>query len=507
MAIRFNAQADYLERTASLPASNSIAACGWIKQYSRPASSGPMVFFLGNSGTTNYFGLIMADKGDGNAYVFDHLGAQAIGACPADGTWIFWFIMYDGQYLQAGFQAAGAATLTSNYLTRSYSFTPALMALSGIGLAENYLDATIGPVKIWGSVFATNAELDAERLQYLPSKLTNLHLFSPFINTGGTSFLDISGNGRNWTEGGTVTDEDGPPIPWKMGRHRVLIPTSSTQSYSATMSGGALSGGSLVLTAGAIKASSGGALTGGAGTLKAGRIETPTAGALVGGSLLLKAGRVEMPVAGALAGGSWVLKRGRVEYPVSGGVVGGTASLLYNVLKTMSGGTVAGGLATIEWTPASETQSYEWVMVGGAFAGGAAGINFNAVRVAVGGGIAGGTTAYLRSVKVLGVDGGIVGGSSPQKSGVLWLPDGGGISGGFSVMLRGVEHLAVGGGVAGGSGDQLISAVYTTIGGSIAGGAAIVIRHLAGETLVYPKIILVDGKPALCLSKILYIEL
>lgn len=212
-------------------------------------------------------------------------------------------------------------------------------------------------------------------------------------------------------------------------------------------------------------------------------------------------------VGGAITGGSLVLKRGRVQTSSSGGITGGAAIWLRGVKKLMAAGAITGGEATVVGTYADETQTYSYSSVGGALVGGSGPFLRGVAKSAIGGGVVGGAAPYLRGVLFSGSSGGVIGGSSPQKSGLIWTSAGGAISGGTSVMLQGVEHIAVGGGVVGGSGDQLIGATYTTIGGGVAGGTATVIRHYAGVTLTYPKIIFVDGKPALNLSKLFYIEL
>lgn len=48
-----------------------------------------------------------------------------------------------------------------------------------------------------------------------PQRTANLHIWTPAVeNTAGNADNDYSGNGNNWTAGGTLTLEDGPPIAW-----------------------------------------------------------------------------------------------------------------------------------------------------------------------------------------------------------------------------------------------------------------------------------------------------
>lgn len=64
-------------------------------------------------------------------------------------------------------------------------------------------------LKAWTAAL-TAAELAQEMVGVSPVRRTNLYAYWPCLSDG-TRALDFSGNGRDWTEVGTLTNEDPPP--------------------------------------------------------------------------------------------------------------------------------------------------------------------------------------------------------------------------------------------------------------------------------------------------------
>lgn len=86
--------------------------------------------------------------------------------------------------------------------------------------------------KAW-STNLSQAEVQQEMRSYTPVRTANLYSWTPFVDAStGSDFLDYSGNGRNWTETGTVTFEDNPPISWRQGKNkRIYIPSVAGPAY------------------------------------------------------------------------------------------------------------------------------------------------------------------------------------------------------------------------------------------------------------------------------------
>lgn len=226
MAILVNGSGNYLSRTASPPDPVLVTGSLWLKMVTGENGVG---LFEWQGVACEFLFWTSLDAG-ASFGVWN--GTSSVGG----GSGI------NGVWYHVAFQNAGGTNGLKIWVNGSLMAqhdglsTPAFGTFQKLWVgADHYASvsgsANFAALKIWDAALTLD-EIEKERWQYLPNRLLNLHLFSPFINTGGTSFLDISGNGRNWTEAGTVTDADGPPIPWKMGRHRILIPAAAAAAGS-----------------------------------------------------------------------------------------------------------------------------------------------------------------------------------------------------------------------------------------------------------------------------------
>jgi hypothetical protein len=76
-------------------------------------------------------------------------------------------------------------------------------------------------IKIW-DVALSPEEIAIERFFVVPKRRANLWAWLP-CNTGGVIGADWSGNGRNATVIGTVTEEDSAPVSW--GASNLFVPS------------------------------------------------------------------------------------------------------------------------------------------------------------------------------------------------------------------------------------------------------------------------------------------
>lgn len=78
----------------------------------------------------------------------------------------------------------------------------------------NPMNGRVAAIKIYTTNLSAS-EIQNEMRTYVPQRTANLHIWTPAVeNTAGNADNDYSGNGNNWTAGGTLTLEDGPPIVW-----------------------------------------------------------------------------------------------------------------------------------------------------------------------------------------------------------------------------------------------------------------------------------------------------
>lgn len=88
----------------------------------------------------------------------------------------------------------------------------------------NPLNGWITNLKIWASALSVNQIL-TERRSIRPQTTPSMYGWWPTIK-GSTRALDFSGNGRTWTENGTIAEQDNPPTAWN-GATPTLLRTSA----------------------------------------------------------------------------------------------------------------------------------------------------------------------------------------------------------------------------------------------------------------------------------------
>ncbi len=185
--------------------------------------------------------------------------------CDADGTSLSMYTDFDGgtthavtsltvgnwhfaAYTQA---VAGNGTAIPYYGTPGSALTAASSFTSGANTGTLYIgnsgfgewfDGRVANLMIWDRVLSA-AELANQMRQYVPVSPDGLHLWAPLLRH--TELVDFSGNGRTLTAGGTLTTEDGPPIPWRrptMRFFRAPVTASGTTGTGAVTATSSLAG-------------------------------------------------------------------------------------------------------------------------------------------------------------------------------------------------------------------------------------------------------------------------
>lgn len=78
---------------------------------------------------------------------------------------------------------------------------------------SNRMDGSVAAKKCWLTNLS-QAEVVNEMYTFLPRRLANLYGWWPGLPGSGERIKDYSGNGRDWSEAGTLADEAHPPISW-----------------------------------------------------------------------------------------------------------------------------------------------------------------------------------------------------------------------------------------------------------------------------------------------------
>ena len=227
MAVRFDASTDFLKRTTGHPSMTVFTVCCWVRVRSSIASWSP-IWSLWADSTNN---MMLYAKGNSYFSVIDKYDEFPTAINLTAETWyhIAWPRPGNAQSTTYYYRTAGA----TSYSTRNYtSETPTNTSITqhqtgGVDDYDEYLNGEVAALKIYSGVALSLAQIWNESQYYIPVRTSNLFIWSPFVEKDETTFRDYSGNGRNWTEGGTVTYVDGPPIPWRPVKRKLFIPTAA----------------------------------------------------------------------------------------------------------------------------------------------------------------------------------------------------------------------------------------------------------------------------------------
>lgn len=100
-------------------------------------------------------------------------------------------------------------------------------AITNIQLGDagsELFNGRLAAVKFW-TVALTAAELLNEMRCIRPVKFASVDSWYPFFDSTTDGIRDYSGNAKTWTVVGSLTSEDGPPIPWGSDAREVVTTT------------------------------------------------------------------------------------------------------------------------------------------------------------------------------------------------------------------------------------------------------------------------------------------
>jgi hypothetical protein len=215
MAARFDTSTDALSRTAGLPSIAAFTIMGWFK----------ITVDLNANVTFFHFGHASLDQGvqlgtdvDGTTFSCYLSVGTFNGSALAVGTW------YHAALTRSGTGAGQCLAYLNGVLniTPTNNATPVAGKITvGNNPFGEFNNGCAASVKVYGAALAA-AEILQEMRQYAPARTANLNTFLPLLNTASEFTVDYSGSANTMTAGGTLTAEDGPPIPWRQGRRRAV---------------------------------------------------------------------------------------------------------------------------------------------------------------------------------------------------------------------------------------------------------------------------------------------
>lgn len=213
MAVRTNASGEELFRTWG-GSSTLWTVMGWFYLNSIPGAGNAASFIemgVDNFAFNDHFYIMLDDAGhletqilstvvDGSTLSLNRWYHIA-GVC--DGTGTNNFRCYLDGVLDITRDSAGSAAVNQVWINNDEF--------------DEVLDGKVACFKAWRAAL-TVEEIAREKTQYRPVRWSNLDGWNPLLSH--SLLLDYSDQGRHLSSGGTISTEDGPPIPWEAKRKR-----------------------------------------------------------------------------------------------------------------------------------------------------------------------------------------------------------------------------------------------------------------------------------------------
>lgn len=213
MAIRFDANGDYISRAVgSFPWNAAYTVTFWYK----PNTLQSAVKYLWNVAASSTVGDAMQITSGNRFARWVNNSASAFGPNPmVAGTWYRLAVRRTGATSFACMvDGTWSAASTTNVGSRSGS--PGIQ-LGRLTATTEWPNGVVANLRMWDASLSDD-EVNAEFYLARPMRMTSLRLWVPMFPGSGARVADLSGAGLNWTENGTLTDEDGPPGAWGAGR-------------------------------------------------------------------------------------------------------------------------------------------------------------------------------------------------------------------------------------------------------------------------------------------------
>lgn len=284
MALRFDTSSERIYRTTNVPSFSSFSALMWFYALVDNGNFAPLFAMCSalDSGIENC--LLVDFSAAGNPFAtYNPTSNRVYGTNISLSTW------YHGAITVNGTGAGAVKAYLNGVLditASGHSDTSAAIVVANDGYSQA-INARLAAVKIY-SVVLTPEEVAQEMRQFLPIRTANLNTFLPCTDSVlADNYKDQSGNGYNMTSQGTLTSEDGPPIPWRQGPSRLWIPAAVAGSVGASDGSATVTGVGASLAA-ASGTATGAAVVSGIGTSLAtatGSSSGTSTGAAVGAAL------------------------------------------------------------------------------------------------------------------------------------------------------------------------------------------------------------------------------
>lgn len=226
MSVRFDASADALSRTANLPPIGTFTITGWGYR-SVDRGSFETLFAFGPGSGSSYYQLFV--NSSDQFRVWNGTGSSAGTTVLSTGTWYHLALVVEGTGTnQCKSYLDGVLNTTTD---GNAALTAGKLWLANDNDTE-WLNGRLCAVKIY-DVALTAAEVAQEMHGIRPTRFADLNGWYPTFPGSGERGRDYSGSGRDFTEEGTLTDEDPAPVSWSAPV--LLLPFAAATAAAASV--------------------------------------------------------------------------------------------------------------------------------------------------------------------------------------------------------------------------------------------------------------------------------
>lgn len=227
MAVRFDNTNEFYTRNQALGVVTTWSVTCWVKMAVDRGNTATVVWQIDASAGSNRL-RINAWNGHDLTFQTDSGGWFAnVGHTLVVGEWTF--IGFSGTSnpgeARVAVRTAGNTTYVGGTSAQAnVTFNANILRIGCGSSTSEFINGSMAAVKVW-DVAMSETELQQESWTYLPQRTANLRAFYPFLKP---DLNDASGNGQTLSGGSNTALDDGPPISWSTGRHRVVLPAAAS---------------------------------------------------------------------------------------------------------------------------------------------------------------------------------------------------------------------------------------------------------------------------------------
>lgn len=217
MSIRFDATTDYIRSTAgALAFTGSWTFMAWVYLTSNGGSGHySTVWSCNQNSSSHYDGIYFYYNGTNiNMLIASDNGTYSEtsgGTNLSTGTWYHFALVRSSSSSIVGY-LNGVSNLTGPTQVQTGSSTQMDAGTHPSFTTDNF-DGRIDAIKIFDAAL-TATQIDTERRYRTPRLVSSVNRWTPCLAGSSERLMDYSGQGRNWTAGGTLTDEAQANLNW-----------------------------------------------------------------------------------------------------------------------------------------------------------------------------------------------------------------------------------------------------------------------------------------------------